>query len=76
MQYKVIEAVDYLGTNPTESVFEFKYEAWHYVMDRVEDRVNDSLWDGSLQRYQSLSEKEYNDLFQYESTFFRVEEIH
>lgn len=75
MQFKVIESVDYLDPNPTESIFDFKYEAWHYVMDRVEDRVADSLADLYGTHF-PLSEKEYDDLFQYESTFFRVEEIH
>ena len=72
MQFKVIEAVDYLDSNPSESVFSTRWEADEYVGERIYQRVDYSVQHSNC----LLSEKEYDDLFQYESTFFRVEEIH
>jgi len=72
MQYKVIEAVDYLDSNPSESVFSTRWEADEYVGERIYQRVDYSVQHSSY----LLSEKEYDELMEYESTFFRVEAIY
>ena len=71
MQFKVIEAVDYLDSNPSESVFSTRWEADEYVNARIFERVDYAVQHSTVM----LSEKEYDDLIEYESTFFNVVEI-
>jgi len=72
MQFKVIEAVDYLDPKPSESVFSTRHDADFYIGERIGERVNYSVQHSSV----TLSEQDFCELIQYESTFFRVEEIH
>lgn len=68
---KVAEYVDYLDPNPTVKVFDSRWEADEYLSERIYNRVDFEVQHTPYM----VSEKEYNDLVQYESTFFNVTEI-
>ena len=68
---KVAEYVDYLDSNPTVKVFDSRWEADEYLSERIYNRVDFEVQHTPYM----VSEKEYNDLVQYESTFFNVTEI-
>ena len=68
---KVTEYVDYLDPNPTVKVFDSRWEADEYLSERIYNRVDFEVQHTPYM----VSEKDYNDLVQYESTFFNVTEI-
>lgn len=69
--FKVTEFADYLDPNPTVKVFDTRYEADDYLAERIHNRVEFEVQHTPYM----VSEKHYNDLVQYESTFFNVKEI-
>ena len=71
MSFKVIESNDYLDPIPSETLFSTRWEADEYVNARIFERVDYAVQHSSVM----LSEKEYDDLIEYESTFFNVMEI-
>ena len=72
MQFKVIESIDYLDPTPSETLFPTRWEADEYVAERIFERVDYAVQHSTVM----ISKKEYDDLFQYESTFFNAVEIH
>jgi hypothetical protein len=71
MTFKVTEFVDYLDLNPDVQMFDTRWEADEYIADRIHIRVEFSVQHTPYM----VSEKHYNDLVEYESTFFNVKEI-
>jgi hypothetical protein len=71
MQFKVIESIDYLDPNPSETLFPTRWEADEHVGERIFERVDYAVQHSTVM----LSEKEYEGLIEYESTFFNVVEI-
>ena len=69
--FKVTEFADYLDPNPTVTVFDTRWEADDYLAERIHNRVEFEVQHTPYM----VSEKHYNDLVQYESTFFSVKEI-
>jgi len=69
--FKVTEFVDYLDPNPDVKVFNTRWEADEYLAERIHSRVDFEVQHTPYM----VSEKHYNDLVQYESTFFSVKEI-
>jgi len=69
--FKVTESVDYLDPNPAVKVFDTRWEADEYLSERIHSRVEFEVQHSPYM----VSEKNYNDLVQYESTFFNVTEV-
>lgn len=69
--FKVTESVDYLDPNPAVAFFDTRWEADEYLSDRIYNRVEFEVQHSPYM----VSEKNYNDLVQYESTFFNVTEV-
>jgi len=69
--FKVTEFVDYLDPDPAVKVFDTRWEADEYLSKRIHDRVQFEVQHTPYM----VSEKHYNDLAEYESTFFNVTEI-
>ena len=69
--FKVTESVDYLDPNPAVAFFDTRWEADEYLSERIHSRVE---FEVQYSPYM-VSEKNYNDLVQYESTFFNVTEV-
>jgi hypothetical protein len=69
--FKVTEFVDYLDPDPAVKVFDTRLEADDYLSERIHNRVEFEVQHTPYM----VSEKHYNDLVQYESTFFNVTEI-
>jgi len=69
--FKVTEFADYLDPNPTVKVFDTRWEADEYLAERIHSRVEFEVQHTPYM----VSEKHYNDLAEYESTFFSVKEI-
>ena len=69
--FKVTEFADYLDPNPTVKVFDTRWAADDYLAERIHNRVEFEVQHTPYM----VSEKHYNDLVQYESTFFSVKEI-
>ena len=68
---KVTEFADYLDPNTDVKVFNTRWEADEYLAERIHSRVDFEVQHTPYM----VSEKHYNDLVQYESTFFNVKEI-
>ena len=69
--FKVTESVDYLDPGPAVKVFDTRWEADEYLSERIHSRVEFEVQHSPYM----VSEKNYNDLVQYESTFFNVTEV-
>ncbi len=69
--FKVTESVDYLDPNPAVAFFDTRWEADEYLSERIHNRVEFEVQHTPYM----VSEKNYNDLVQYESTFFNVTEV-
>jgi len=69
--FKVTEFVDYLDPNPDVQMFDTRWEADEYIAERIHSRVEF----GVQHTPYMVSEKHYDDMVQYESTFFNVKEI-
>ena len=69
--FKVTEFADYLDPDPAVKVFETRYEADDYLAERIHNRVEFEVQHTPYM----VSEKHYDDMVQYESTFFSVKEI-
>ena len=69
--FKVTEFVDYLVPDPAVKVFDTRWEADEYLSERIHSRVEFEVQHSPYM----VSEKNYNDLVQYESTFFNVTEV-
>ena len=63
--FKVTESVDYLDPNPAVAFFDTRWEADEYLSERIHSRVEFEVQHSPYM----VSEKNYNDLVQYESTF-------
>lgn len=71
LMFRVTEFVDHSDTDPAVRVFDTRCEADEYLSERIHDRVQFEV----QHTPHMVSEKHYNDLAEYESTFFNVTEI-
>ena len=69
--FKITEFVDYLDPNPDIKVFDTRWEVDEYLAERIHSRVDFEVQHSPYM----VSEKNYDDLVQYESTFFNVTEV-
>lgn len=69
--FKVTESVDYLDPNPAVAFFDTRWEADEYLSERIHSRVEFEVQHSPYM----VSEKNYDDLVQYESTLFNIEEV-
>jgi hypothetical protein len=69
--FKVTESVDYLDPNPDVAFFDTRWEADEYLSERIHSRVEFEVQHSPYM----VSEKNYDDLVQYESTLFNIEEV-
>ena len=71
MNYKVTYAIDSLDTNPTIKTFETEYEAEEWLHSEVQERMDYTVQHSPF----SISEKEYQEIQEYEYSLVRIEEI-
>jgi len=71
MNYKVTYAIDSLDSNPTIKFFDSEYEAQEWLNDEVQHRI-----DYTVQHSQyTISEKEYQEIEEYEYSLVRIEKV-
>ena len=71
MNYKVTYAIDSLDTDPFIKTFETEYEAEEWLNDEVQHRI-----DYTVQHSQyTISEKEYQEIEEYEYSLVRIEKL-
>tara|TARA_Y100000004_G_C8644739_1_gene298590 strand:+ start:168 stop:383 length:216 start_codon:yes stop_codon:yes gene_type:complete len=71
MNYKVTYAIDYLDTNPSIKTFESEYEAEEWLHNEVQERMDYTVQHSPF----TISEKEYQEIEEYEYSLVRIEEI-
>ena len=71
MNYKVTYAIDSLDTNPVIKTFESEYEAEEWLHSEVQERMDYTVQHSPF----SISEKEYQEIQEYEYSLVRIEEI-
>ena len=71
MNYKVTYAIDSLDTNPVIKTFETEYEAQEWLNDEVQHRIDYTVQHSSY----TISEKEYQEIEEYEYSLVRMEKI-
>jgi len=71
MNYKVTYALDSLDTNPVIKTFETEYEAQEWLNDEVQHRIDYTVQHSPY----TISEKEYQEIEEYEYSLVRMEKI-
>ena len=71
MNYKVTYAIDSLDTKPLIKTFESEYEAVEWLNDEVQYRIDYTVQHSPY----TISEKEYQEIEEYEYQLVRIEEI-
>ena len=71
MNYKVTYAIDSLDSNPTIKFFDSEYEAEEWLNDEVQHRIDYTVQHSPY----TISEKEYQEIEEYEYTLVRIEKL-
>ena len=71
MNYKVTYALDSLDTNPVIKTFDTEYEAQEWLNDEVQHRIDYTVQHSPY----TISEKEYQEIEEYEYSLVRMEKI-
>ena len=71
MNYKVTYAIDSLDTKPVIKTFESEFEAEEWLNDEVQHRIDYTVQHSPY----TISEKEYQEIEEYEYSLVRIEEI-
>ena len=71
MNYKVTYAIDSLDTNPVIKTFEHEYEAEEWLHNEVQERMNYTVQHSPY----TISEKEYQEIEEYEYSLVRIEKV-
>ena len=71
MNYKVTYAIDSLDTNPVIKIFESEYEAEEWLNDEVQHRIDYTVQHSPY----TISEKEYQEIEEYEYSLVRIEAV-
>tara|TARA_R100000664_G_scaffold2544_2_gene6296 strand:+ start:1693 stop:1908 length:216 start_codon:yes stop_codon:yes gene_type:complete len=70
MNYKVTYAIDSLDTKPVIKTFESEYEAEEWLNEEVQHRIDYTVQHSPY----TISEKEYQEIEEYEYSLVRIEE--
>tara|TARA_R100000781_G_C4036584_1_gene112494 strand:- start:68 stop:352 length:285 start_codon:yes stop_codon:yes gene_type:complete len=71
MNYKVTYAIDSLDSNPTIKFFDSEYEAQEWLNDEVQHRIDYTVQHSPY----TISEKEYQEIEEYEYSLVRIEKV-
>ena len=71
MNYKVTYAIDSLDSNPTIKFFDSEYEAEEWLNDEVQHRIDYTVQHSPY----TISEKEYQEIEEYEYSLVRIEKV-
>ena len=71
MNYKVTYAIDSLDTKPVIKTFETEYEAEEWLHNEVHERMGYTVQHSPF----SISEKEYQEIEEYEYSLVRIEKL-